>query len=642
MTRLEGYRRRSLFIGCVFALLLLGGTNAMADFTFGEPVNLGPPINTEADEVFACMSPDGLEFYFMDAYALRPGGLGGKDIWIARRSSVSEPWEEPVNLGATINTEHDDEVPCLSADGLTLYFSSTRPGGHGESDLYMSTRATLGDDWQEPTPLGPSVNGPEGDFYPFVSVDGLTLYFTSDREGGYGKTDTWVSTRTTVDDPWGEPVNLGPEINSSDHDLCPCASPDGQTLFFQSQRPGGYGQSDLWVTTRPSPSEPWTPPVCLLPNINTPSGDAVPRVTEDGFGCYFTSTCPGGEGEHDVYHAPILPIVDFDNDGHAGYSDLLILVECWGTDEPLCDVGPTPFGDSIVDEADLKVLVDAWGPVPDDYPNPRLARQPKPLDESISDVEKAVALGWTPGLNAAQHDVYVGMDLVVVEDADVSDTTGVYRGRQEGNQYTLLEEPLPDQMLYWRIDEFYANGTLVKGDLWSFFVADYLIVDDMESPDAIWFRWIDGWYDPNNGSIVWGDFSTVHSGGQSMSVYYDNSEVLTSQVERIWETPQDWTRRGSERLVLWLRGNPDNAAEPLHIVLQDGAGNEAVMTHPHSAAMKTDSWQAWSILLTDFTGVNPAAIQKMSIVIGDQADSQAGGSGTVYIDDITLHGPSGQ
>lgn len=629
------WNRKTILLVLAWALL---AEVAYADFTFGEPVNIGPPINTEADEIFGCMSPDGLEFYFMDAYALRPGGLGGKDIWIAHRSKVSDPWGEPVNLGAPINTEHDDEVPFLSDDGLTLYFSSSRPGGQGESDLYLSTRITKDDPWQAPVNFGAPVNSPEKDDYPFISTDGLTLYFTSYREGGEGHGDIWVATRTTTEDPWGDPVNLGPEINSPVYDSLPCPSPDGLTLFFQSMRSGGYGETDLWVTTRPGPSAPWGAPVNLGPPINTRSQDAILRISQDCLTCYFSSTRPGGEGEFDLYQAPIVPIVDFDSDGYAGYSDLLILAECWGTDEPMCDVGPTPLGDGIVDEADLEVLVDNWGLA--EYPfDRRLARQPKPLDESISDVEKGVAFSWTPGLNAAQHDVYIGTDPCDVANADISDTTGVYRGRQEGTQYTLPQEPLPDQMLYWRIDEFSANETLAKGDLWSFFVADYLIVDDMESPEAIYFRWIDGWYDPNNGSVVWGDFETFHNGGQSMFVYYDNSEAPNSWVERTWEAPQDWTRRGSERLVLWLYGDPGNAAEPLYVVLKDSEGNEAVKAHLDPAALTTDSWQGWSIPLTDFAGVNATEIKKMSIVIGSPASSQPGGSGTVYIDDITLHAP---
>jgi hypothetical protein len=103
---------------------------AQADFTFGEPTNLGPAVNSEADDCFATVSSDQLELYLFDVTILRPGGLGGMDIWMTRRSSVSEAWGEAVNPGAPINSEYDDVKPSLSADGLTLYFGSNRPGGH--------------------------------------------------------------------------------------------------------------------------------------------------------------------------------------------------------------------------------------------------------------------------------------------------------------------------------------------------------------------------------------------------------------------------------------------------------------------------------------------------------------------------------
>ncbi len=118
---------------------------ANADFTFGEPTNLGPPVNSEATECFSTISSDGLELYFMDPYVFQPGGLGGWDIWVTMRPSASESWGTPINLGPSINSESDDAKPGISADGLTLYFGSTRPGGHGGYDLWMSTRTTTKD-----------------------------------------------------------------------------------------------------------------------------------------------------------------------------------------------------------------------------------------------------------------------------------------------------------------------------------------------------------------------------------------------------------------------------------------------------------------------------------------------------------------
>ncbi len=329
-----------------------------ANFTFGETVNLGPPINTEAGEVPSSFSSDGLELYFMDAYTFKPGNLGGHDIWVAKRSNVSDPWGGPVNLGPPVNTEHDDAMPSLSADGLTLYFGSKRPGGQGDYDIWVTRRDTIDDDWGTPVNLGPPVNGPSGDTYPTISIDGLSLYFSSYREGGYGNADTWVATRATTDDPWGEPVNLGEAINSPAYDSCPYISPNGLVLFFHSQRAGGHGAADVWMATRPSTSDPWDPPVPLSAPINSGSADAAARISADGLSFYFCSNRPGGEGDLDIMQAPILPIVDLNGDRVVDSADMCIIVDHWGEDYPLCDIGPTPLGDGIVDVHDLIVLAE--------------------------------------------------------------------------------------------------------------------------------------------------------------------------------------------------------------------------------------------------------------------------------------------
>lgn len=356
MTWLDDYKMRLVLVGFV-AVIVLGGESTRADFTFGEPVNLGPPINTGAGEVPCSISPDGLELYFMDAYALRPGNLGGHDIWVARRPSVSEAWEEPLNLGAPINTEYDDAMPYLSSDGLTLYFSSDRPGGNGESDLYVSTRMTKDDPWEAPMNLGAPVSGPAWDSYPFISADGLTLYFTSEREGGSGDADTWVATRATTDETWGEPVNLGSVMNSPDYDSCPYLSPGDLALFFHSWRPGGGGL-DIWVAMRTSSLGPWEPPVPLPVPINSEALEAAARVSADGLTLYFSSDRPGGEGDLDVWQAPVIPVVDLNKDGIVDAADLCIVVDHWGENYPLCDIGPTPWGDGIVDVQDLIVLAE--------------------------------------------------------------------------------------------------------------------------------------------------------------------------------------------------------------------------------------------------------------------------------------------
>jgi hypothetical protein len=345
---------------------------------------------------------------------------------------------------------------------------------------------------------------------------------------------------------------------------------------------------------------------------------------------------PGGQGAWDIWQAPILPIVDFDRDGSVGLSDLMVMVESWGTDDPQCDIGPMPWGDGVVGEADLEVLMDHWGQEVNYLYDPRQASRPTPSDQSISDVEQALLLHWVLGRYATGHDVYVGMDPVAVEEADISDTTGVYRGRQEANEYTLPEILLPGQTFYWRIDELSTETTFIKGQVWSFSVADYLIVDDMEASDAVWQRWWDGYVDPNNGSFIDDEFTIVHTGEKAMYLFYDNSEAPISQVDRFWEIPQDWTRKGVDTLILWLHGGPDNTAEALQIRLTDSAGNADVITHPDPAVLLLDNWQQWSIPLADVTNIDLTAIQNIAIVIGDNT-TEEGGIGELYIDDICLY-----
>jgi hypothetical protein len=343
----------------------------------------------------------------------------------------------------------------------------------------------------------------------------------------------------------------------------------------------------------------------------------------------------GGSGIGDTWQAAIIPVVDFNGDGRVNDQDRDILNSYMGTDESLCDIGPMPWGDGIVDEADLDVLTAYMGQEFHDLTKP--ASLPKPFDQGLSDIDQARLLSWWPGSGSSEHDVYVGADPVAVEDADTSDTTGVYRCRQQASEYSLPEDVLPGQTFYWRVDEVSADGIITKGGLWSFSVADYLVVDDMESSDPMWLIWWDGWGDPNNGSELWYPASNiVHSGEQSMYVLYNNSTAPTSQILRVWESPQDWTRKGVETLSLWIHGDTDNTADTLQIILGDSADNMAVVVHPDPEVLLSDDWLQWSIPLSDFAGVNPGEITSMTIMIGDDA-TEEGGMGELYIDDVCLY-----
>ena len=329
---------------------------ANADFTFGTPTNLGPTVNSSAREFNASISADGLSLFFISN---RPGGVGGLDIWVTTRETTDDPWGTPVNLGPTINSPVGEWGVSISSDGLSLYLDAPQSGGSFKYDLCVATRATTDDDWGNPVNLGPTVNSSADDYSPSISADDLSLYFTSGGgRGGYGRYDLWVTTRETIHDPWGTPVNLGPTVNSSAFDTDPGISADGRMLFFASDRSGGYGSNDIWVTRRATTDDPWGEPVNLGSTVNSSPWNDYPNVSADGSTLFFRASLSGRNSGGDIWQAPIVPVVDFNGDGIVDAADLCIMVDYWGTDEPLCDIGPMPWGDGIVDIQDLIVLAE--------------------------------------------------------------------------------------------------------------------------------------------------------------------------------------------------------------------------------------------------------------------------------------------
>jgi len=339
----------------VVVFVAIGAGQVLADFTFSTPANLGPTVNSFYLDAGPCISGDGLSLFYN---SLRPGGSGGIDLWITTRETTSEPWGEPVNLGPTVNSSSNDGLPNISADGLTLHFNSNRPGGFGGEDIYVTTRTTTDDDWEIPVNLGPIVNSSAGEFGMSISADGLALYFASQRPNGYGSYDIWITKRTTTDDDWNTPENLGPIVNSSASSAAPEISADGLALLFACDRPGGYDGGDLWIATRQTTTDPWGEPVNLGPIVSSSYFEGTPGISADGSTLYFGSNRPGGIAAADLWQTSITPVVDLNGDSIVDATDMCIMVDYWGTDEPLCDIAPLPFGDGIVDVQDLIVLAE--------------------------------------------------------------------------------------------------------------------------------------------------------------------------------------------------------------------------------------------------------------------------------------------
>jgi len=301
-----------------------------------------------------CVSADGLSLYVCSD---RSGGYGGTfDMYVATRAAAQDEWGPAVNLGPTLNSAAWEHTLNISPDGLSLYFSSDRPGGSGQMDMWVATRPDTASPWGASVNLGPAVNSAAWDLSARESADGLTLLFHSQRSGGLGGEDIWMSTRATKNAPWGKPVNVGAPVNSGANDGEAVLTPDGLTLFFCSDRAGGIGNYDLWVTTRRSTNHAWGPAINLGRSANTPATEWLGSISADGSTLYFASDRPTVWGPCSIYQTTIRPVVDFNGDGKVDDAEVRALMDNWGKDDPLYDIGPTPFGDGVVDMQDMAVL----------------------------------------------------------------------------------------------------------------------------------------------------------------------------------------------------------------------------------------------------------------------------------------------
>jgi hypothetical protein len=277
---------------------------------------------------------------------------------------------------------------------------------------------------------------------------------------------------------------------------------------------------------------------------------------------------------------------------------------------------------------------------------------PNPSNGAV-DITQTPILTWSPGVYAASHQVYFGTDKEAVRNAD----TGSPEYKGAGDLGAESSEPGKlewNTTYYWRIDELNnANADSPwTGPVWSFTTANFLIVDDFESyndldpaePDSnrIFNVWIDGYDDPTNGSLVgydappFAEQTIVHSGNQSMPFFYDNS-VGYSEATLTLTFPRDWTENGVSTLTIWFRGDSANAAETLYVALN---GN-AIVTNDNPDAAQVTTWTQWTIDLQAFAeqGVNLTNVNTISLGLGNKNNPVAGGSGTMYFDDIRLYRP---
>jgi len=208
---------------------------------FWQPrLKLEKPINTGHNEGAACISPDGNYLFFTICNA--EFGYGSCDIYWAKRSGNS--WSEPKNCGSPLNTKYFESQPSIAADGKTIYFTSNRPGGFGGMDIWKTEMISEGV-FSEPENLGNIINTPYDELSPFIHFDQKTLYFSSDGHLGLGGKDLFYSKRKS-DNSWNTPVNLGYPINSYQDDSGIFINAQGNVAYFSSNRAGGFGGLDLY------------------------------------------------------------------------------------------------------------------------------------------------------------------------------------------------------------------------------------------------------------------------------------------------------------------------------------------------------------------------------------------------------------
>jgi hypothetical protein len=298
-----------------------------------------------------------------------------------------------------------------------------------------------------------------------------------------------------------------------------------------------------------------------------------------------------------------------------------------------------------IDEFDGKTTHkgDVWS-----FTTPGAVGSPKPPHGAV-DVKHNKILRWTPADDVTSQRVYFGTDKAAVQAA----TTG---SPEDKGMLGLDADNLDPGMLewntnyYWRVDTDNTAGNTMKGPVWIFTTANFLVVDDFEdytdddgAGEAIWQSWIDGFGVAENGSQVgylmppYAEQGIVQSGSQSMPLAYDTDQKY-AEAELTLVYPKDWTIRGVDTLGVWYKGDWINVPTPMYVALN----GSAIVVNEDASVTQKDVWTEWLIPLQAFAdkGVNLGNVNTIAVGFGNKTSPQPGGSGTMFIDDIRLYPPT--
>jgi outer membrane protein OmpA-like peptidoglycan-associated protein/tetratricopeptide (TPR) repeat protein len=275
---------RKLIADCEFSLQALKNPVAF------KPVNLGPEINSVNDEYLPVSTADESTLIFTRKIS------NNEDFY--KSTKQNGQWSASTYLSRLINTaEYNEGAQSLSQDGKYLFFTGcNRPDGLGRCDIYVSQKKN--EDWSKPFNLSAPVNSSGWESQPSISADGRTLYFVSNRNGGYGGYDIWKCFIT--DKGWSQPENLGPTVNTPYDEQSPFIHPDDSTLYFCSNGWPGLGNKDLFVS-RLNKDGKWLKPDNMGYPINSNGDENGMSISTTGGYAYFASNTISGYGGFDIY-----------------------------------------------------------------------------------------------------------------------------------------------------------------------------------------------------------------------------------------------------------------------------------------------------------------------------------------------------
>ncbi len=279
-----------------------------AEESNSQATNLGGAVNSEGSDIGPIISPDGNALFFTSD---RKGGQGGQDVWVSYRKHGK--WQPAENLGPPINTPGNEGPDCFSPSENALYFTACdrKEDTHGGCDIYVSFH--FDGRWSKPSNLGAPLNTEHNEMNASVSPDGDFIIFTSDRPGGLGNADLWIAKRGEklgrlhpgfeTSGRWQEPENLGPAINTPEWDGVGFLMPNKNTLYFSTQGRGGHGGADIFRAAYQDGK--WTEARNVGDIINTSHDDIYFTLPGSGELAYFSSDMAGGHGREDIYSIPV-------------------------------------------------------------------------------------------------------------------------------------------------------------------------------------------------------------------------------------------------------------------------------------------------------------------------------------------------